>query len=207
MCGQPQMQGRLCTQRSLSRGTVRTGNLKRTSRPPLCWRASQRYVHAPGTTGSRCVHSHSGSDPATSPTLATASRTPAAGRSPSSDPTDRPTMLVCSLLTHLWTQHLCTHSRRAWLECVGADKTVTVWDLRAMKVTCRWSPNLKYDITYITFLDSHPGCALTAGLDPEVLCGRWQRQPKVRVPSCFLAQEPSSGPWPRNQVLVPGPGT
>ncbi|KAK9808924.1 hypothetical protein WJX72_006473 [[Myrmecia] bisecta] len=66
----------------------------------------------------------------------------------------------------------------AYLGAAGADRSVFVLDPRTWKMLDIWANCLKYEILSLSFSVTDPHYAFVAGLDSEVLCGRWDSVPR-----------------------------
>ncbi|KAF8065467.1 hypothetical protein HT031_003068 [Scenedesmus sp. PABB004] len=82
------------------------------------------------------------------------------------------------------------------LGAAGAERGLYLTEPRKWRQLAKWSGATRLAVHSLAFLDSDPRCAVLAGLDLEVLCGRWDR------PGGGGARPfPSSGPAPED-----GPG-
>lgn len=59
------------------------------------------------------------------------------------------------------------------LGAAGAERSVYLTEPRKWRVVSKWPGATRLAIHSLSFLDTDPRCAVLAGLDLEVVCGRW----------------------------------
>jgi len=59
------------------------------------------------------------------------------------------------------------------LGAAGAERSVYLTEPRKWRVVSKWPGATRLAIHSLSFLDTDPHCAVLAGLDLEVVCGRW----------------------------------
>eukprot|EP00884_Botryococcus_braunii_P013045 jgi/Botrbrau1/21741/Bobra.43_1s0135.1 len=82
----------------------------------------------------------------------------------------------------------------AILGAAGGDRGVCLWDARKWHVLERWNNVTKYEAYFLMLCSGNSRHAVVAGLDPEVVCGRWDAVPSRKGGATRSGDGPSHFP-------------
>lgn len=111
-------------------------------------------------------------------------------------------MATASIGNPLYSLDWCT-AQGGLLGTAGADRSVFLVEPRKWRTLTKWSGATRLAIHRLLFLDCDPTYAVLAGLDMEVLCGRWDKSGSNS--RAFQAGIPDEDNQPI--AAAPGPGS